>query len=51
MFGAHNVVNGRYYSEYIHPPKGNEELKRVMLVYDRMGLSGAMGSVDCVHCR
>lgn len=41
----------RYFEEYVHPPRTVEELRKMTSVYDRQGLTGAVGSVDCVHCR
>ena len=37
-----------YYSEYVQIPTGDELLK-TMSIYDSMGLSGCIGSMDGVH--
>jgi len=34
--------------EFLYVPEG-EELRRLMEVYDRLGLTGAVGSIDCTH--
>jgi hypothetical protein len=44
-------VNGcvKYlYPKYVYVPDG-EELERVRLVYEKLGLSGCIGSMDCTH--
>jgi len=41
----------KYFTTYIHPPRNAEELARAIDIYTRMGLPGAMGSVDVVHVR
>lgn len=39
-----------FYHIYVTVPEGNE-MKKVMEVYARLGLPGAMGSMDCTHVR
>ena len=39
-----------FYDVYIYRPTG-EKLARMMNVYSRMGLSGCIGSTDCVHLK
>ena len=41
----------RFYSTYVHIPETEEELKKAMSDYSRMGLPGAFASMDCVHAR
>ena len=36
------------YSKYVHVPDG-EELDRVRIVYEKLGLPGCIGSMDCTH--
>lgn len=38
----------RYY-EYVYLPRTQEETRRWAMDYSRMGLTGAIGSTDCVH--
>lgn len=39
------------YDRKIHVPESEEELRRTMSDYSRMGIPGAFGSTDCVHVR
>ena len=39
-----------FYSKYVNVPTG-KQMKKVMEVYSRLGLPGAMGSMDCTHVR
>ena len=41
----------KYRDEYIHLPRNREQLQEVMERYRDVGLPGAMGSVDVVHCK
>ena len=34
--------------DFVYVPEG-DELRRIMEVYNRLGLSGAVGSIDCTH--
>jgi len=36
------------YAKYVHVPDG-EELDRVRMVYEKLGLPGCIGSMDCTH--
>ncbi len=38
------------YSTWVKPPQG-ERLDSIMHVYQRMGLVGCIGSMDCVHVK
>jgi len=38
------------YTKNVYVPDG-EELDRVRLVYEKLGLSGCIGSMDCTPCR
>jgi hypothetical protein len=44
MFSKHR-------KEYIHLPENHDQLQEVMGRYQDVGLSGAMGSIDVVHCK
>ena len=37
------------YDEFIIPPKTQDEIDRVTLVYKLKGLPGCIGSIDCIH--
>ena len=38
----------KYYEEHVHIPQGNE-LRKTMRIYDSIGLTGCIGSMDGVH--
>jgi hypothetical protein len=40
----------KYYHDFVKPPSG-EKLVKTMAVYEKMGLPGCIGSVDCTHIR
>ena len=39
----------RVFPQHVHQPKTEEEIKNVLALYERIGLPGCGGSVDCVH--
>lgn len=46
-----DLFSQKYFSVYCAPPKTEEEIASVTGIYDRLGLPGCIGSVDCVHIR
>jgi hypothetical protein len=41
----------KYYDEYVSLPVSPDEVRKVMSIYERMGIPGAIGSTDCVHVK
>jgi hypothetical protein len=39
------------FSVYCSPPTSDEDIAKTVNIYERLGLPGAIGSVDCVHIR
>lgn len=44
-----SVINRHFFNIYIKPPQNQEEIQRITSVYEKLGLPGCIGSVDCVH--
>ena len=40
-----------FYHQFVYPPQTPEHIAKVTRVFERMGLPGCIGSVDCTHIR
>jgi hypothetical protein len=41
----------KFVDRYVSIPSSPEQIRKVMSIYDRMGIPGATGSTDCVHVK
>ena len=43
------LISSMLFDKYVHLPQSDEELQRTMAMYDNIGLTGALGSMDATH--
>lgn len=39
----------KFYSTYVYAPTTLDDITKVAKIYDKLGLPGCVGSIDCVH--
>ena len=45
------LFSAKYFPIYCNAPLTDQEIERTMNIYRKLGLSGCIGSVDCLHIR
>ena len=43
------LMSSKLFDKYVHMPQSDQELQSTMALYDNIGLTGALGSMDATH--